>query len=128
MRWEEKLKNKEEYKKLKREYYQIPRAVIREASEHYSNKEVLLNFLNGINKQLEDDKKMDVDVPEETKLPSVPYDHDIKKAAPGVDNFRKFRANLDDVKEKLKDLKKEEWDAFKQKDPETIEKCKALRE
>ncbi len=51
----------------------------------------------------EEDQKMEVET--ETKIPSVPFDQDIKKAAPGPDNFRRFRAGLDDLKEKLKELK-----------------------
>lgn len=51
---------------------------------------------------------MDVDVPEETKLPVVPYDQDIKKGPQGPDNFRRFRAGLDDVKDKIKEVKKDE--------------------
>ena len=73
---------------------------------------------------------MEVDVPvfEETKLPQVPYDQDIKKGPQGPDNFWKFRAGFDDVKDKLKELKREEKVAMKSKDPETLQKCKALRE
>ena len=74
----------------------------------------------------EEDQKMEVET--ETKIPSVPFDQDIKKAAPGPDNFRRFRAGLDDLKEKLKELKSQEKVARKSKDPEVIEKCKALRE
>jgi len=53
----------------------------------------------------EEDQKMEVEAQAETKLPSVPFDQDIKKAAPGPDNFRRFRAGLDDLKDKLKELK-----------------------
>ena len=72
----------------------------------------------------EEDEKMDVDV--ETRLPQVPFDQDIKKAAPGPDNFRRYRAGLDELKDKLKDLKKDEKLAKKSKDPEVLEKCRLL--
>ena len=45
---EEKLWEKEEYWRLKREYSNVPKAVIWEANEHYSNKEMLVNYLKGI--------------------------------------------------------------------------------
>ena len=71
---------------------------------------------------------MEVEAQAETKLPSVPFDQDIKKAAPGPDNFRRFRAGLDDLKDKLKELKSQEKVARKSRDPEVVEKCKAMRE
>lgn len=85
---------------------------------------MLINYLKGIEVQIkEDEQKMDVDVPEETKLPAVPYDQDIKKGPQGPDNFRRFRAGLDDMKDKIKEVKKDEKMARKSKDPETLEKC-----
>lgn len=45
---EEKLRGKEEYWRLKKEYANVPKAVIREANDHYSNKEMLVNYLKGI--------------------------------------------------------------------------------
>lgn len=104
IRKEQKIKAREEYRALKSEFKHVPKAVIREANDHYANRDLLVNFLQGINNEMkEEDQKMEVET--ETKIPSVPFDQDIKKAAPGPDNFRRFRAGLDDLKEKLKELK-----------------------
>ncbi len=51
---------------------------------------MLVNYLKGIDFQInQEENKMEVDVPafEETKLPQVPYDQDIKKGPQGPDNF-----------------------------------------
>ena len=64
---EEKLKSKEEYRALKNEFWEVPKSVIWEASDHYMNRDMLVNFLKGININI-------IQENEETKLPSVPYD------------------------------------------------------
>ena len=119
---EQKRQSKLEYKSLKKEFKQLPKAVIREASDHYANRDVLVNYLKALNGQI--DKPVEV-MAEETKLPSVPYDQDIAKGPKGPDNFTRFRAGLFDAKDKLKELKKDER---RSKDPETLEKCRVMRE
>lgn len=80
VRQEEKRKNKDEYKKLKREYRALPKSLIKEALDHYGNKEMLENYLKAMNGQsvgdhVEEVKQgMDAMAIQETKLPSVQYD------------------------------------------------------
>lgn len=130
LRKEEKKKAKEEYKALKGKFSKLPKAVIRDAADHYANKAVLEGYLNALNGQLEEGKIEEPVLPafEETKLPSVPYDQDIEKGPRGPDNFARFRAGLFECKDKLKELKSEEKQARKSKDAETLEKCRKLRE
>lgn len=114
VRLEEKKKNREDYRQLKKEYKKLPKAVIKEAVDHYGNKDMLANYLKAMNGQAAEDEVQDIRkdqemiIVEETKLPSVPYDHDISKGPKGPDNFVKFRVELFEAKDKLKELKKEE--------------------